>query len=298
MYLPMGAVPAWLGVAAWLAAAVSVAAAVARLRRVDVDYIGFVGAAAFVTALRLLEFPLHAGALFGGSVVAVGLVVIVFGVEVGVCSLAAATLAHGVVAAYWDWAALGANLLVHAVVAPWSVWWIYAGLKRVFRSEAAGYVLAFLVGGVGAPIVAVVSLAAVLAGGSDAPASRVLVAGLTLTPAEGVLAAWGYTLALSRRYRGDGRLERWTPRSRRGGLWLAVTAAVVAAGIAPLVPAYGGALGPMPALARAAEMPYAGRAAAGLATVAAAGLAASLFFGALVLIRTRAGKDKAGERRP
>ncbi len=296
MYLPIGTVPAWLGAVGWLAAAASLAAALVRLRRSDVGLSAFVGAGALVAALQLLEFPLHGEALFGGTVVAVGLVVIVFGVEVAVCCLCAATLALGLVAPTVDWGALGANLLAHAAVAPWLVWWLYSRLKRVFVSEAAGYVLAFAVGGAGALVVALTYLAALPACGPVATdvAWRVITAGLALAAAEGVLAAWGYTLALSRRYRGDGRLERWAPRSWRGGFWLAVTAVVLAAGAAPWVPSYGGVLGPMPALARAAGHSYALRAVLGLATVAAAAALASLVFGAYKLTRVLFGHKETG----
>ena len=52
-----------------------------------------------------------------------------------------------------------------------------------------------------------------------------------------------------------------------------VLAVVVAGGIAPLVPVYGGPLGPMPAWARAADLTYGLRVVAGLATC---GLAAAV----------------------
>jgi ABC-type Co2+ transport system permease subunit len=292
MYLPVGTVPAWLGAVGWVAAAASVAAAFYRLRRADVGWAALAGAAALVAALRLLEFPLHGGGLFGGSVLAVGLAVIVFGVEVGVCCLAAAALAFGLLAPHVDGAALGANLLAHAAVAPWLVWWLYSKLKRVFASDVGGYVLAFAVGGAGAPIVALVYLAMLPACGpvSAEVVERVVAAGLALAAAEAVLATWGYTLALSRRYRGDGRLDRWAPGSWRGGLWLAVTAAFIAAAAAPWVPPYGGALGPMPALARAADLSYFARAVYGLATLAAAGALASALFGVRKLIARSVGR--------
>lgn len=296
MYLPIGTVPAWFGAVGWLAAAASLAAALFRLRRLTVGWPAFVGAAVLISALRLLEFPLHDEAFFGGSVAAVGFVVIVFGVEVGVCCLAAATVAHGLVAPYVDWAALGGNMLAHAAVAPWLVWWLYSRLKRIFPSEVAGYVLAFIVGGAGAPFVALTFLAALPACGlvTADVAWRVIAAGLTLTAAEGALAAWGYTLALSRRYRGDGRLQRWAPRSWRGGLWLAFTGVIIAGAIAPWVPPYGGALGPMPALARAAGLPFLSRAALGLATAATAAALVSLLFGVHKIIPAAARGQKAG----
>lgn len=296
MYLPIGTVPAWLGAVGWLAAAASLAAALVRLRGSSVSLWTFAGAAALVAALRLLEFPLHAEALYGGTVAAVGLVVVVFGVEVGVCCLCAATLSLGLVAPYVDWAALGANLLAHVAVAPWLVWWLYSRLKRVFASEAAGYVLAFAVGGAGAPVVALTYLAMSPACGPVAAdaAWRILGAGLALAAAEGVLAAWGYTLALSRRYRGDGRLERWAPRSWRGGFWMAVTAVILAVGAAPWIPPYGSALGPMPTLARAADVPFLSRAALGPATVAVAAALACLLFGGHKLTGLFSGYKKAG----
>ncbi len=296
MYLPIGTVPAWLGAVGWVAAAASLATALYRLRRADVRWATFAGAAVLVTALRLVEFPLHAGGLFGGSVVAVGLAVIVFGVEVGVCCLAAATLAFGLVAPHVDGAALGANLLAHAAVAPWVVWWLYSRLKRIFVSDVAGYVLAFAVGGAGAPVVALVYLATLPACGpvTTEVAGRVIAAGLALAAAEAVLATWGYTLALSRRNRGDGRVEQWAPGSWRGGLWLAVTAAFVAATAAPWVPLYGGALGPMPALARTAGHSYLARALFGLATLAVAAALASALFVVRKFIARSAGRKEAG----
>jgi ABC-type Co2+ transport system permease subunit len=292
MYLPFGTVPLWLGVVGWVAAAASLGVALYRLRRADAGWATLAGAAALVTALRLVEFPLHAGGLFGGSVVAVGLAVIVFGVDVGVCCLAVATLAFGLVAPHVDGSALGANLLAHAAVAPWLVWWLYTKLKRVVASDVAGYVLAFAAGGAGAPVVALIYMAMLPACGSVAAevVERVIAAGLALAAAEAVLATWGYTLALSRRYRGDGRVERWAPGSWRGGLWLAATAAFIAAAAAPWVPPYGGALGPMPALARAAGLSYFARAIYGLATLAAAGALASALFGVRTLIARLAGR--------
>lgn len=296
MYLATGTVPAWLGAAGWLAAAASLAAALVRLRRSDVGLSAFVGAAALVTALRLLAFPLHGEALFGGTVVAAGLVVIVFGVEAAVCCLCAATLALGLVSPRVDWAALGANLLVHGAAAPWLIWWLYSRLKRVFVAQAAGYVLTFAVGGAGAAVVALTYLAVLPACGPVGTdvAGRLITAGLALAAAEGVLAAWGYTLALSRRYRGDGALERWRPRSWRGGFWMAVTAIILAAAAAPWVPPYGGVLGPMPALARAPDVPFFSRAALGLATVAVAAALAFFLFGLHKLTRPIFGRKKAG----
>ncbi len=289
-------VPAWLGAVGWLAAAASLAAALVRLRRSDVGVSTLAGAAALVAALRLLEFPLHGEALFGGTVTAAALVVIVFGVEAAVCCLCAATLALGLVAPRADWAALGANLLVHGAAAPWAVWWLYARLKRVFVAEAAGYVLAFAAGGAGAAVVALAYLAILPACGPVAAgvAWRLVTAGLALAAAEGALAAWGYTLALSRGYRGDGALERWRPRSWRGGFWLAVTAIILAAAVAPWVPAYGGVLGPIPALARAAGVPFFMRAVLGLATVAVAAALACLLFALHKFTRTVFGRTKAG----
>jgi hypothetical protein len=295
MYVAVGTVPAWLGALAWAAAAASLAAAVIRLRRAPPGIWALVGGAALVAALGLLEFPLHDSYALGGSVVAVGLAVVVFGVEVAVCSLAAATLASGVVAPHADWAAVGVNLFAHAAAAPWLVWWAYISLKRVFPSEAAGYVLAFAVGAAGAPAVAFASLAAAFAGGLGASggASRAILAGLTLAAAEGVLAAWGYALASSRGYRGDGRAPSWRPRSWRGGFWLTVTALVLAAGVAPFVPVYGGALGPNPALARAPQLSCVGRVAAGAGIVVAVAFFASLMFGVLKAVRARSGGEKA-----
>ncbi|NIT37390.1 MAG: hypothetical protein GTN49_12990 [candidate division Zixibacteria bacterium] len=291
MYVAVGTVPAWLGALAWVAAAASLAAAVVRLRRVPTSIWGMVGGAALIAALGLLEFPLHDRYALGGSVVAAGFAVVVFGVDVAVCSLVAATLASGVVAAHLDWAAVGVNLFAHAAAAPWLTWWAYINLKRVFPSEAAGYVLAFAVGAAGAPAVALASLAAAFAGGfaTSGGTARALLAGLTLTAAEGVLAAWGYALASSRGYRGDGRAPSWRPRSWRGGFWLTVAALVLAAGVAPFVPVYGGALGPNPALARAPELSYAARVAAGAGVVAAAALFACVIFGVVAAARARSG---------
>jgi hypothetical protein len=295
MYVAVGTVPAWLGALAWAAAAASLAAAVVRLRRAPPGIWVLAGGAALVAALGLLEFPLHDRYALGGSVVAVGFAVVVFGVEVAVCSLAAAALASGVVAPHADWAAMGVNLFAHAAAAPWLVWWAYINLKRVFPSEAGGYVLAFAVGAAGAPAVAFTSLAAAFAGGfgTFGGASRAILAGLTLAAAEGVLAAWGYALASSRGYRGDGRASSWRPRSWRGGFWLTATALALAAGVAPFVPVYAGALGPNPALARAPQLSYVGRVAAGAGVVVAAAFFASLTFGVLRAVRARSGSEKA-----
>jgi ABC-type Co2+ transport system permease subunit len=286
MYFPVGNVPAWLGVLGWLGAAASLAVALVRLRGSRVSAWTLAGAAALVASLALLEFPLHSESLYGGTVAAVGLVVVVFGVEAGVCVLCAATLALGLVAPEFDWAALGANLLAHVTVAPWLVWWVYRRLKRGFVSEAAAYVLAFVAGVVGAPLVALTYLAMAPACGpvTAGAAWRILGAGLALAAAEGVLAAWGYTLALSRRYGGDGRLDFWEPRTWRGGFWMAVTGLILAAGAAPWIPPYGSALGPNSTLARVADVPFLLRGVWGMATVAAAGVLACALFGVQKLV--------------
>lgn len=274
MYIPAYSVPAWLGALGWAAAAASLAAALMRLRRDPPNWFGFAAAGALVAALRLLEFPLGEGVPFGASVVAVGFAVVVFGAEVAVCALAAATVAHGVVGPHPDWAATGANLFVHAAAVPWVIWGAYVALKKVFPSNAAGYVLAFALGAAGAPLVALAAGVVAWAGGAALPgaARNLLAAGMALTAAEGVLAAWGYTLAPSGRYEGDGRPPRWAPRPWPGACGLVLVALIVAGGIAPLVPVYGGALGPTPAWARAAVSSYAVRVVAGLATAAAAAL--------------------------
>lgn len=282
MYIPAHIVPAWLGVLGWAAAAASLAVALARLRRNPPNWLGFAAAGALVAALRLLEFPLGQSAPFGASVLAMTFAVVVFGAEVAVCVIAAATVAHGIVGPSPDWAATGANLLVHAAALPWAIWAVYVALKNVFPSKAAGYVLAFALGATGAPLVAAAAWAVAWAAGAAPPdaAGALLRAGVALTAAEGALAAWGYTLAVSGRYEGEGRAEVWAPRPWPGAFGLALVAFVVAAAVAPLVPLYGGALGPMPAWARAGELSYGGRALAGLATVAAA----ALFSGALCVV--------------
>ncbi|HUU56216.1 MAG TPA: energy-coupling factor ABC transporter permease [bacterium] len=289
MYIPAFTVPAWLGALGWAAAAASLAAAVIRLRRNPPSWLGFAGAAAVVSALRLLEFPLGESVPFGASVVAVGFAVVVFGAEVAVCALAAATVATGVVAPHPDWAATGANLLVHAAAVPWVIGGAYVALKRVFPSRAAGYVLAFALGAAGAPLVALAAGIVAWAGGTAASgaAGCLLAAGMALTAAEGVLAAWGYALASSRHYEADGRAPFWAPRPWPGAFGLAVLALVVAAGIAPLVPVYGGALGPMPAWARAPALSHGGRVVAGAATAAAAAVFSSALYAVGAALRPR-----------
>jgi hypothetical protein len=274
MYIPAYSAPAWLGALGWAAAAASLAAAFFRLRRNPPNWLGWAAAGALVGALRLLEFPLGQSVPFGASVLAIGFAVVVFGAEVAVCVLAAATVAHGVIGPRPDWAATGANLLVHAAAAPWVIWAAYVALKRAFPSKASGYVLAFILGAAGGPLVALVAGLVAWAGGvaPTAAAKGLLFTGMALTAAEGVLAAWGYTLAISGRYEGDGRPLRWAPRPWPGAFGLTLVALAVAVGAAPLVPVYGGPLGPMPALARAAALSHAGRVLAGLTTVGAAAL--------------------------
>ena len=109
MYIPAYGVPAWLGALGWAVAAASLAAALLRLRRDPPNWLGFAATGALVAALRLLEFPLGEGVPFGASVLAVGFAVVVFGAEVAVCALAAATVATGVIAPHPDWAATGAK---------------------------------------------------------------------------------------------------------------------------------------------------------------------------------------------
>jgi ABC-type Co2+ transport system permease subunit len=239
-----------------------------------------VGAAALVAALRLLEFPLGKEVPCGAGVLAVCFAVVVFGPEVGVCALAAATVAAGVLTVDSGLSATGANLLVHAAAAPWLVWFAYAGLKRVFRSRAGGYVLAFALGAVGGPLAAAATAAVAAAVGAldAAAATRLFYAGMALMAAEGVLAAWGYTFVVSSRYEGDGRAVGWRPRAWPGGGISLIVAVVVAAGVAPWVPVYGGPLGPMPALARAAGLAFGERAALGVATAALAAAGGAALF--------------------
>jgi hypothetical protein len=286
MYIPPHAAPAWLGAVGWAAAAASLAVAVVRLRRNPPNWLGLAAAGALVAALRLLEFPMGQDVPFGASVLAVGLAVVVFGAEVAVCALTATTVAFGVIGPQPDWAATGANLLVHAAAVPWIIWVAYAALKRVFPSQGAGYVLAFALGAAGAPLVALAAGLVARAGGiaSAGAAGGLLLSGMASAAAEGVLAAWGYTLALSGSYEGGGKAEVWAPRPWPGAFGLAVLALVVVAGVAPLVPVYGGALGPMPAWARAPALSFGGRALAGSAAVAAAALiSAALAFAAAAL---------------
>jgi hypothetical protein len=294
MYIPVETVPAWLGALGWAAAAASVAAAVARLRGRPFNLPAFAAAAAVVAALRLLEFPLGRDVAFGASVLGLGFAVVVFGAEVAVCALAAATVATGVIAPHSDWAAVGANLLVHAAAAPWLIGGAYVALRRVFRSRAAGYVSAFVLGAAGAPLVALASGVVARAGGFAAAGGvgRLFAAGMALAAAEGTLAAWGYTLAVSARDVGDGRAPFWTPRLWPGAFGLAALALVIAAGVAPLVPAYAGPLGPVPALARAPALSYGGRVLAGAATAAAAAFSAAVF-GVVAAVRPRGGAKKA-----
>ncbi|MGD8719294.1 MAG: energy-coupling factor ABC transporter permease [Candidatus Zixiibacteriota bacterium] len=289
MYIPANAVPAWLGALGWAAAVVSVGAAVWRLRRDPPAPAGVVAAAAFVAAIRLLEFPIGEGA-GGASVLAVGFAVVVFGPEVALLAMAAATLAAGVVTAPFDGAALGANLLVYAAVLPWVLGWGYGALRKAATSAAAGYVLAFVAGVAGAPLAALAVGVVAGAGGAlgGAAAVGLLRAGLALSAAEGVLAAWGYALAGGSRYGAEGPAVAGVPRS--GAVALGVLAVVVAAGVAPLVPAYGGPLGPMPALARAACLSYGGKVAAGLAVCGLAALAAALPWSVARLSRRRVPK--------
>jgi len=296
VYIPAYSVPAWLGALGWAAAAASLAIALLRLRRNPPNWLGFAAAGALIAALRLLEFPLGQSVPFGASVLAMGFAVVVFGAEVAACALAAATIAHGVVGPHPDWAATGANMLVHAAALPWALWGTYVALKKVFPSKAAGYVLAFALGAIGAPLVALAAGVVAWVGGIASPgaAEGLLLTGMALTAAEGVLAAWGYTLAPSGRYEGDGRPAVWAPRPRPGAFGLAVVAFIVAAGVAPLVPVYGGALGPMPAWPRAAALSHVGRALAGLATVAAAALFSAALYAVGAALRPRRRTQKTG----
>lgn len=289
MYIPAYAAPAWLGALGWAATAASLAVALLRLRRRPPNWLGFAAAAGLVAALRLLEFPLGQNAAFGASVLAVGFAVVVFGAEVAVCALAAATAAYGFVGPHPDWAATGANSLVHAAAVPWLMWAAYVAFKKVFPSKAAGYVLTFVLGAGGALAVALAAGVVAWAGGEAPPgaAGALFLAAVALTAAEGVLAAWGYTLALSGRYDGDGRPELWAPRLWPGAFGLIILSLVVAAGVAPLVPVYGGALGPAPAWARGPALSYGGRALAGLATVAAAALFSAGLYAVVATLRPR-----------
>jgi ABC-type Co2+ transport system permease subunit len=289
MYIPANAIPAWLGALGWAAAVVSVGAAVWRFRRDPPAPAGVVAAGAFVAAIRLLEFPVGEDAAGGASVLAVGFAVVVFGPDVAVLAMAAATLAAGVVAAPFDGVAVGANFLVYAAVLPWILGWGYEVLKKAATSAAAGYVLAFVAGAFGAPLAALAVGVVAGAGGAvdGAAAEGLLRAGLALAAAEGVLATWGYTLA-GGTTSGEEGPGAGVPRS--GAVALGVLAVVVAAGVAPLVPTYGGPLGPMPALARAADLSYGGKVAAGLAVCGLAALAMLLPWSVARLSRRRVPK--------
>jgi len=295
MYAPPHIVPAWAGVLAWAISALSLAVAAIRLARRRTNVLGLAGAVALVAALRLLEFPLHGGYALGGSALALGFAVVVFGADAAAWALAAATFAHGVVVeSPVDVWTLGFNVAIYAGPAPWLLFWAYRTLKRSFPSRPAGYVVAFATGAVGAP------LAAALAVGSFALATGALpgrlawagvASGLTLTAAEGVLAAWGYTFALSRGYAGDGVPPRWAP-SRRAGVVMIIAGLAVAGLVAPAAPGQVGALGPARTAALVGGLPYGVRALAGLASEAvAAGAAAIMLAPALLL----AGRRRRGE---
>jgi ABC-type Co2+ transport system permease subunit len=292
MYFPPHAVPLWLGIAGWLGAGASVAAAALRLRRRPFDVRGAAAAAAFVAALRLLSFPLSGQYPLGGSALALGFAVIVFGVDVAVIALAAATVARMFIAPE-GFAPLGAELLVHAAAAPWLLWWGYRALKKRLPSETAGYVLAFGAGAGGPPLVAgaIVGLAA--AGGAAVPLpalQRGTAAALALTAAEGALATWGYVFAHSRRYAGDGEAAAWTPASWRGAAVLALAALALAGLVSPLTPREPG---PFALKAMAAKIPprpevaRAFRVVAGLAVTAGATLASLPAVAAARLSRPR-----------
>ncbi len=281
MYLPPFIVPVWLGALGWAATAASLAVAALRLRHRTINIWTVAGAVALVTALRLLEFPLHAKLGLGGSVLAVGFAVVVFGPEVAAWALAAATAATGLVAPppvnVW---AMGGNLLAHAAFAPWLVAWGYRGLKRTRPSATAGYLLAFAAGAAGPPVIALLLLgeiAALLGGVPPRALTAAVVAALTLTVAEGALATWGYTLTLSRSGAADGAFRVWAP-SRRTALLMLAGGFVIAAAVAPLAPPQTGPFGPMRALARLAALPFGVHALAGAATVAASTAPPTVFF--------------------
>jgi hypothetical protein len=77
-------------------------------------------------------------------------------------------------------------------------------------------------------------------------------------------------------------------------------ALAVAAGVAPFVPAYGGALGLMPAWARAPGPSWGGRALAGGATAAGAAVFSLIVYAAAAALRPRRRPEKTpaqGRRR-
>jgi len=296
VYFHAGMVATWLGVVGWAAAAASLVAAGVLLRKRAGSFAEVLTVTVLITAVRLLSFPLHYEYALGGSALALGFAVIVFGPEVAAVSLFAATLAFGAIAGGADAAALGGNLLVHASWAPWLLWWLYRRLRAAAPSRAAAYVAAFVVGAAGAPVVIFASLAALYASGfSVTPATplRATAAALALTAAEGALAAWGYTLALSRKYSGDGRVESWRPATAQARVGLLLCSLIITVAVAPATPLVAGVFTAAPKLPPGTAA-FVLRAAAGTLAVLVAAVAASFYYALTRLLRRRAKANAAG----
>lgn len=193
---------------------------------------GVAGAAAFLTALRLLTFPLHGELPLVGSPVAVGFAVIVFGP-------AATTVATAAAVASWaifdkvPWPGAAATMLTDAAIAPWVVRFGYRRLTAAVKSEAGALAVAFTGGAAGAVVVGLARLAAAVLGcGGGLRTSALIVSGtLAMAGAEGALACWGYITAFGWQRRG---LEARAPNlTTRSALVLTCLALVVAGGAAP-----------------------------------------------------------------
>ena len=107
---------------------------------------------------------------------------------------------------------------------------------------------------------------------------RAAVAALTITAAEGVLAVWGYTVALARN--AGAPLARWVP-SRRAAGFLLLGGFLLGAAVAPLPPLAAAARVNVTSLARLAGLPWRARAGAGFLTNAVAVGAAAVSWLAL-----------------
>jgi cobalt/nickel transport system permease protein len=133
-------------------------------------------AAAFIFAAQMINFPVAAGTsghLIGGGLAAVllgpWLATVVLTVVVGVQAL---VFADGGVSA------LGLNIINMAIIAPWSAWLIYKGLRSFFpRTQKAVGVAAGIAAAFSVEIAALGFVAEYAIGGTGgAPVSTVLIA--------------------------------------------------------------------------------------------------------------------------
>ena len=178
MHIPDGFINGTTSLGAGIAAAGGIGAALRQAGKKLADrHIPLAGlAAAFIFAAQMINFPVAAGTsghLIGGSLAAVllgpWLASVVMAVVVGVQAL---IFADGGVSA------LGLNIINMAIIAPWSAWLIYKGLRAFLpRTQRVVAISAGIAAAFSVEVAALGFVAEYAIGGTGgAPVSTVLIA--------------------------------------------------------------------------------------------------------------------------